>query len=99
LRRLTGLQLADFYDDWNICDVVEQHAPGNTPLGLKQITGILKQAQYLKRISSSKSTKAKPQDGRKTYSGLNYNKKFGGDRKGDKNSAPSAKGGSGAAQK
>jgi len=88
IRRLTGLQLADFYSDWSICDVVEQHSPGDTPLGLKQVTNILKQAQYLNKFSAH--TEKKPEGAFQFRA-----KKIGGGKqefgKQEQKQAPSAK--------
>ncbi|HEY9756877.1 MAG TPA: hypothetical protein V6C97_17050, partial [Oculatellaceae cyanobacterium] len=106
LRRLTGVQLADRFCDWSMCDIVEDSSVGDSPLNFKQIGGILKQAQHIARFSTyrksraSSGTNSKKSDrdgGSSTYKGKSTFKKAGGNR--DKSSASSASGGNGASQK
>jgi hypothetical protein len=92
MRRLTGVHLADQFGDWNACDVLEQHSPGDSPLNIKQIGSILKQAQRVSKFRGPSSTK--PTRGGKSWPAKGK-KKF--DEK--KSSAPSASGGSGASGK
>lgn len=95
LRRLTGIQLADYYNDWNICDVVEQHSPGNTPLDIKQVGTILKQAQHIAKFASHRKTSTH------TWKEKHPQKKdkFFKKQEGEKKQAPSTSGGGGANQK
>jgi hypothetical protein len=56
LRRVSGVQLADHYGDWNVASALQWSGPNNSLLGRNVLTSTLKQAYQMTKLTSRVGT-------------------------------------------